>query len=156
MVVWIWSMKLSWLWSLEPQQEARAQEEARNKAMAEENGTDNNNGIAFTGEEEDEEALVQRALEMSMQEMNSAAASQVETTESTDDKNSTGKNVEAAAEATNTSTTLNPVANVNAAALGGIDASFLNTLLGSVDQNDPYVQAAMAQLSQAQANLDSS
>eukprot|EP01039_Chlorochromonas_danica_P008730 gene8730-9620_t len=123
-------------------EEARAAEEARLKAAQQETSAQPSSEMVT--EDDSEEALMQRALEMSMREAAEAAAASattnqetVEKTEEIDEDEELARalamSVESQQEAAQSATSFN-------------DPEFVQQLLSNPDLNDPIMQAALAQL----------
>lgn len=143
-------------------EEARAQEEARTKAagdnsvdvsgindsMAASSSSSSSSSsslpsspVPFGGfgngfDEEDEEALMQRALEMSMKQMMTAADS---------GGSSAGQQEEEMDEDEELRLAL-AMSTADSSSSSANDSDFVSQLLGTVDQSDPLVAAALAQL----------
>mmetsp|Transcript_24205 Transcript_24205/g.22009 ORF Transcript_24205/g.22009 Transcript_24205/m.22009 type:complete len:390 (-) Transcript_24205:43-1212(-) len=138
-------------------EEARANEEARAKAAIEESA---NSGALVNDNEEDEETLMQRALELSMRDyepepVTNTTTNNIEESNNDDDLDedealrlalemSMVHSPETKPDTTNNNSTINP--------------EYLNSLLGSVDVDltDPQIQAALAQLSGENVNNNDS
>jgi len=156
-------------------EEARAKEEARVKAAQDQSASEQPSASSssssssssavvapFGGygasDEEDEEALMQRALEMSMAEMmhdqaaegaKAAASSSSVTADSdfdVDEELRQALAMSVNAEKGISSSSAAAPASSSSSSSSFIDPAFVSQLLGSVDQNDPLFQAALAQL----------
>lgn len=168
-------------------EEARAQEEARAKAAQDAEGPSamdtsdagadaNTSSAADTSSanlsqpvpfggfepayEEDEEALMQRALEMSMRDMemstgdNEGGATQggfgMDMDEEESLKQALALSTGAVPPPPPSSSSTSTLPPAPPAGAGVVDSAFVSQLLGGVDQSDPLVAAALAQLGGAQ------
>eukprot|EP01040_Poterioochromonas_malhamensis_P003257 gene3257-3471_t len=139
-------------------EEARAQEEARLKAVQEQSG--NVNVPTAIPEEDDEEAMMRRAIEMSMQEAfnstnanssssnNNASSSAMEVANATGDEEfDEDEELQRALALSMQASTNPPTAQSTTNTTS--DADLVGQLLNNADPNDPLVQAALAQLQQS-------
>eukprot|EP01034_Spumella_vulgaris_P021880 gene21880-27955_t len=147
-------------------EEARAEEEARVKALQEQttsssssssSGASGSSGgaeVAFGGygavDEDDEEALIRQALEMSMMDVHApstSAESVPAVTSSTAAASSEEDDEEAELRlALQLSVGTSDVPDNPPPSTDFLDADFVNQLLGSGDHDDPLIQAALAQM----------